>query len=223
MHYALLLVMGKILNEEFFNRPTLTVAKELLGKYLVRKVGSKTIALMITETEAYDGFKDLASHAHRGQTPRNTPMFDKPGTIYVYFTYGIHWMLNLVCGKKEYPAAVLIRGVQAPQEHSFEKVLGSPISRRPLRGGLAGQTFSQDFPAPLLLNGPAKLTKFLQIDKSLNHQMLSKKAGLWVEDRGVVIKPRDISRTPRIGINYAGDYVHKPWRFVIKNKNTPPR
>src|SRR3989338_7272276 len=105
--------MRKILKPEFFDRPTLVVAKELIGKVLVRRVGGKTVALMITETEAYDGFKDLASHAHRGQTPRNTPMFGKPGTIYVYFPYGMHWMPNLVCGKKEYPAAVLIRGVSS--------------------------------------------------------------------------------------------------------------
>src|SRR3990167_9807467 len=139
--------MARMLGPAFFDRPTLTVAKDLLGKFLVRRVRGKTVALMIVETEAYDGFKDLASHAHRGQTPRNTPMFGKPGTIYVYFTYGMHWMLNLVCGKKEYPAAVLIRGVEG-------------------------------------VSGPALLTRFLKIDKSLNHKPLGKKTGLWVEDRG---------------------------------------
>lgn len=171
--------MKKVLGEEFFDRPTLTVARELLGKFLVRRIGKKEIALMITETEAYDGFKDKASHASRGQTLRNTPMFSHPSTIYVYFTYGMHWMLNLVCGKEKYPAAVLIRG--------------------------AGEVV-----------GPALLTKALAIDKSLNTHMLGKKSGLWVEDRGVGIKPRDIERTPRIGIAYAGEYVHKPWRFVLK-------
>lgn len=177
-----------VLTEDFFNRPTLIVAKELLGKFLVRKVGpstklgvNKTVALMITEVEAYDGFKDKASHASRGQTPRNTPMFGPPATIYVYFTYGIHWMLNIVCGEEEYPAAVLIRG--------------------------AGD-----------IVGPARLTKALTIDKTLNGKKLGKKAGLWVEDRGVVVKPRDIQRTPRIGIGYAEEYVHKPWRFVLKKK-----
>lgn len=173
--------MKKVLGPDFFDRPTLLVAKELIGKYLVRKAGNKTVALMIVETEGYDGFKDQASHAHRGQTPRNTPMFDGPGTIYIYFTYGMHWMLNLVCGKKEYPAAVLIRGVEG-------------------------------------VVGPARLTKFLKIDKSLNHKPLGKKAGLWIEDRGVIIRPRDVAATPRIGIGYAGDYVEKPWRFVIKSK-----
>lgn len=176
--------MKKILGPDFFDRPTLTVARELLGKYIVRQMGGKTVALMITETEAYDGFKDKASHAHRGQTLRNTPMFGEPGHIYVYFTYGIHWMLNLVCGKKEYPAAVLLRGA------------GTIV-------------------------GPARLTKALSIDKTLNTKPLSKKSGLWIEDRGIVVRPRDIKRTPRVGIHYAEEYVHKPWRFVLKE--TLPR
>ncbi|TSC69556.1 MAG: DNA-3-methyladenine glycosylase [Parcubacteria group bacterium Gr01-1014_56] len=196
--------MKKVLGPAFFDRPTLTVAKELLGKFLVRRVGGKTVALMITETEAYDGPRDKANHAHRGQTPRNMPMFGHPATIYVYFTYGIHWMLNIVCGKSGYPAAVLIRGVA-----NYAGILRS--------GEMNGSpTPSRNIPTPFLLNGPAKLTKFLKIDKSLSTKMLGKKSGLWIEDRGVVIKPRDIKRTPRIGINYAGEYAHKPWRFVLK-------
>jgi DNA-3-methyladenine glycosylase len=99
-----------VLGPDFFARRTLTVAHGLIGKYLVRRSEEGEIAVMITETEAYDGFLDKASHAHRGQTPRNTPMFDQAGTIYVYFTYGMHFMLNLVCGDEQYPAAVLIRG-----------------------------------------------------------------------------------------------------------------
>ena len=102
--------MRKVLGSDFFDRKTETVARELLGKYLVCKKGGEEVALMITETEAYHGFSDKASHAHRGKTPRNTPMFGKPGTIYVYFTYGMHWMLNLVCGGEDFPAAVLVRG-----------------------------------------------------------------------------------------------------------------
>lgn len=104
--------MRKVLKKKFFDRPTLVVAQDLLGKFLVRKKNGKIIALMITEVEAYDGFKDKASHAHRGQTARNTPMFGPAGHWYVYFTYGMHWMLNVVTGPKDYPAAVLIRGVE---------------------------------------------------------------------------------------------------------------
>jgi DNA-3-methyladenine glycosylase len=102
--------MRKVLGPDFFNRNTLTVAKELLGKFLVRKINDKTESYLITETEAYMGFTDLASHARAGKTLRTAPMFMGPGTIYVYFTYGMHWMLNLVTEREEYPAAVLLRG-----------------------------------------------------------------------------------------------------------------
>lgn len=100
------------LNKAFFDRPAPVVARQLLGKYLVRKIGDTMYAYMITETEAYHGFSDKASHASRGQTPRNTPMFASAGTIYVYFTYGMHWMLNIVCSKEGFPSAVLLRGVE---------------------------------------------------------------------------------------------------------------
>ena len=96
------------LGHEFFNRSSVLVAKDLLGMYLVRD----EIRYIIVETEGYEGPEDKASHASRGRTPRNTPMFGEPGTIYVYFTYGMHWMLNIVCGRKDHPAAVLIRGVR---------------------------------------------------------------------------------------------------------------
>ncbi|MBI4120875.1 MAG: DNA-3-methyladenine glycosylase [Parcubacteria group bacterium] len=104
--------MKKIIPTSFFNRPTTKVAKELLGMFLVRKVRGREVAHMITEVEAYDGFSDKASHAARGRTKRNEVMFAEAGTIYVYFTYGMHWMLNVVTGEKEYPAAILIRGVE---------------------------------------------------------------------------------------------------------------
>jgi DNA-3-methyladenine glycosylase len=173
--------MRKVLTRDFFDRHTLTVAKDLLGKFLVRRVGGKTIALMITETEAYHGFKDLASKARRGKTPGNAPMYMGAGTLYVYFTYGMHWMLNVVTEKEEYPAAVLIRGA------------GTVV-------------------------GPGRLTKFLAIDKKLNGKTLGKKAGLWIEDRGVCVSLREIKKGPRVGIDYAGPYRLKPWRFVLKEE-----
>lgn len=100
----------KEITASFFRRPTLKVAEELVGKYLVRCLGGKTTALRITEVEAYDGFRDRASHVHRGVTPRNEVMFGSAGYFYVYFVYGAHWMLNVVCGPVGYPAAVLLRG-----------------------------------------------------------------------------------------------------------------
>ena len=102
----------KALSHSFFNRKTLIVAKELLGKYLVRKVGGKIIMEKITETEAYVGAHDLACHSSRGKTERNKIMFEEAGTIYVYFTYGMHWMLNIVTEEKGCPTAVLIRGTE---------------------------------------------------------------------------------------------------------------
>ncbi|OGY62376.1 MAG: 3-methyladenine DNA glycosylase [Candidatus Harrisonbacteria bacterium RIFCSPHIGHO2_01_FULL_44_13] len=102
----------KALGREFFGRPTLEVAQDLLGKFLVRRWRGKNTAFIITEVEAYGGFEDKASHAARGLTTRNKPMFGPAGRWYVYFTYGMHWMLNIVTGKEGYPAAILIRGIQ---------------------------------------------------------------------------------------------------------------
>lgn len=102
--------MRKILSKNFFEKDTLEVAENLLGKYLVRKIGYKETALKINEVEAYDGFEDKASHAHKGKTERNKVMFGEAGNWYVYLVYGMHNMLNIVTGKKHYPAAILIRG-----------------------------------------------------------------------------------------------------------------
>jgi DNA-3-methyladenine glycosylase len=104
--------MPRIVGISFFNRPPLTVAEELLGCFLCRRIGRKVVRLEITEVEAYDGPYDKASHAHRGKTARNAPMFGEAGRWYIYFTYGMHWMLNIVTGPRGYPAAVLIRGTK---------------------------------------------------------------------------------------------------------------
>ena len=104
--------MRKVLEKEFFNRDTKTVARELLGKFLVRKIGSKEVAKMITETEAYNGPKDQASHAFRGLTKRNQVMFGLPGYLYIYLCYGMYYMLNISTREAGFPAGVLIRGVE---------------------------------------------------------------------------------------------------------------
>ena len=128
--------MRKVLKKNFFNRPTLVVAQGLLGKFLVRNKNGRVIAAMITEVEAYDGPQDRASHAHRGRTVRNTPMFGPAGHWYVYFTYGMHWMLNVVTGPKDYPAAVLIRGVQGI------KGPGRVTKKLGVNGGFINETVS---------------------------------------------------------------------------------
>lgn len=102
-------VMPRVLPSSFFRRSVLAVAPDLLGKFLVRRVGGETLSVMITEVEAYDGPHDKACHASRGKTPRNAVMFGPSGRWYAYFVYGMHWMLNIVTGEKDYPAAVLIR------------------------------------------------------------------------------------------------------------------
>jgi DNA-3-methyladenine glycosylase len=101
----------KILPEAFFDRPARIVARELLGKYLAGNISGRKITAMIVEVEAYDGPHDKASHAHRGKTLRNAPMFGPAGVWYIYLIYGMYRMLNIVTGPQDYPAAVLIRGI----------------------------------------------------------------------------------------------------------------
>lgn len=174
--------MKKILNKDFFNRSALAVAEDLLGKYLVRKTDGEEIALLINEVEAYEGFLDKASHAHKGKTERTKTMFGHPGYFYVYLVYGMHTMLNIVVGEKNYPAAVLIRGVGD-------------------------------------INGPARLTKFLEINRSLNEKKALPKSGLWFEDRGETVNKKEIKRISRVGVDYAGPvWSKKPYRFLIKKR-----
>ncbi len=170
-----------ILPRGFFERPTVAVAKDLLGKYLCRRVRGKIIRAEICEVEAYDGFEDKASHAHRGVTPRNEVMFGPAGHWYVYFTYGMHWMLNIVTGKSGYPAAVLIRGMEG-------------------------------------VHGPARVTKFLKIDKRINGKSASRKTGLWIEDnRKFKDLKLKVTSSPRVGVAYAGPvWSNKHYRFYLK-------
>ena len=214
-----------ILSKSFYNRSVLKVAQELLGCFLVRtqpltppnltpspspKVGKGSIRgelkgrgimrFKIVETEAYNGPNDLASHASQGKTERNKVMFGEPGIIYVYFTYGMHYMLNIVIGPKDYPAAVLIRAVEPTSINQKSKILSAQAGK------------NQKF------NGPARLTKALQIDKSFNSlPIYVKKYGLWIEDRQEIIKPSQIVKTRRVGVDYAGEYKDKKWRFYIKD------
>ena len=105
--------MGRVLKRSFYDRDTVSVARELLGQTLCRRLESgEVLRGRITETEAYDGFEDRASHAHKGATMRNKVMFGAPGRSYVYLCYGVHWLLNFTTREAGYPAAVLIRGVE---------------------------------------------------------------------------------------------------------------
>jgi DNA-3-methyladenine glycosylase len=175
------MVTAQCLTQAFFERPTLRVARDLIGKSLVRKIGRTRISAVITETEAYIGEQDLACHARFGRTARNSVMYGPAGIWYVYLIYGIHWMLNVVT-EKECPAAVLIRAAV---------ITGS------------GEN----------LGGPGKLTKKLRIDDRLYGK--SAIAGqLEIQDCGQT--SASVITTPRIGIDYAGTYRSKRWRFVAK-------
>jgi DNA-3-methyladenine glycosylase len=185
--------MRKKLPRSFYNRPTLKVAKELIGKYLVVNKNGKSLSGKIVETEAYIGPDDPASHAYKGMTKRNKIMFGNPGYAYVYFTYGMYHCLNFVTEKKGYPAAVLIR--------ALEPIDGIEVMTRRRK-----KKKIED-----LTSGPGKLCQAMGIDRSLCGADLCGKT-IYVEDRGE--KTGAIVSTNRIGIDQGKD---KKWRFYIKN------
>ncbi len=168
------------------------MARELLGKYLVVQKDGHSLSGKIVETEAYIGFSDPASHAHKGMTPRNLVMFGDPGHAYVYLTYGMHHCLNLVTERNGYPAAVLIR--------ALEPVEGLELMKR--RRGK--EKFTD------LTSGPAKVCQALNIDRRLNGADLCG-SFIYVEDRGEVTK--GIAHSSRIGVTEGKE---KKWRFFVK-------
>ena len=174
--------MSKLLTQAYFSRPTLTVARSLVGKYLVRETGAGTIAGRIIEVEAYIGAEDKACHASKGRTARTEVMFGPAGISYVYLIYGMYHMLNVVTERAEFPAAVLIRAIQ---------VDGT------------------------LIDGPGKLCRELKIDRSLHRLDLTSGQQLWFEDRGERVSHAQVGTFPRIGVDYAGSWAKKPWRFRL--------
>ena len=186
-----------LLNQNFYNRPTLEVARDLLGKKLVRRMDGVELSGIIVETEAYCGSGDSACHAHRGRTERNAVMFGPPGRAYVYFTYGMHYLLNLVTEEEGNPSAVLIRAIKAVSG------LEEMEARRKRRG-------------KELTNGPAKLCQALGIDKTFNGWDVTRGNQLWVENYQYA-NPLTISSTPRIGIDYACKKDREAlWRFLLQ-------
>jgi len=184
----------------FFNRSTLIVAKELLGKYLVRKIDGKLVRAKITETEAYCGQNDLANHASKGVTPRTKIMFGPPGHAYVYLIYGMYHCLNIVTEKKDYPAAVLIR--TASITNYVVRIKGKNLNSVILNTN------------PVIrLSGPGILCRELKIDKKFNGVNLCKSKKVWIEDSKE--KPSKIKKGKRVGIEYAGSYKDKLWRFYL--------
>ena len=180
--------MTKILPRSFYARKTLTVAKNLLGCFLVREARGKIWRAMITETEAYVGEKDLACHASRGKTPRTEVMYGEPGHAYIYMIYGMYYCLNIITEKKDFPAAVLIRAVKVDNVE-YNKT-----------------------------NGPGKLCKFLKIDRKLNKWDLTRGENLWLEKPAQNPAKRDIMAGQRIGIDYAQHCREYLWRFFYPPK-----
>jgi DNA-3-methyladenine glycosylase len=180
---------------EFYNRPTLIVAREMLGAHLVRILDSVRLAGKIIETEAYISESDLGCHARAGKTPRTNVMYGRAGTSYVYFTYGKHWCLNVVTENEDFPAAVLIRAIE------------------PLEGAeiIAARRNGRD------TNGPAKLTQALAIDGLQNGMDLtSRMADLWLEP-GEPIPDECVTQTPRVGLYSVPEpWKSIPWRFKTK-------
>jgi len=183
----------------FFEQPTLQTARGLLGARLIKRERGRMLSGIIIEAEAYVGTGDLGCHASRGgRTARNAVMFGPPGRAYVYFTYGMHWMLNVVTEREGFPAAVLLRAI-VPSE-------GEPRMRRRRSGR----------PPSALTDGPAKLCQALGIDRRLNgHDLCAAGASLSIE-RGVPIARRFVTRGPRVGLNGVPEpWKSKPWRFRV--------
>lgn len=194
--------MVKILPRSFYNRPTLKVARELIGARLVRILNGKKLVGLITETEAYISEKDLACHAKAGFTPRTQVMYGPPGHAYVYFTYGNHWMLNTVTEREGFPAAVLIRAIQP--------IEGVEIMMERRQGH---DTF-----------GPGKLCQAMGITKTENGVDLTVvNSSLWIE-AGIFIPNKNVTIGPRVGLNKTPEpWLSKPWRFLVKDINVIAR
>ena len=175
------------LSRRFFEQKTLKVARELLGCFLIRKIGGQKIVAKIIETEAYCGPSDLANHASKGLTKRTTVMFGPSGQAYIYLIYGMYYCFNVVTEKQGYPAAVLIRGVEINKSRII---------------------------------GPGKVCRELKIDKQFNGVDLIKSSDLYIiAGVGDDFNRRQlIKKLPRVGVDYAGAWAEKKWRFVLAER-----
>jgi len=182
-----------LIPQSFYLRPVHEVAQDLLGRDLCHN----GVVLRITETEAYGGPDDSASHCHSGRTPRNAPMWEPGGRAYIYLCYGIHHLLNLVTGDRDAPGAVLIR--------SCEAVLGLELIQQ-RRGKAKG---------PTLLTGPGKISQALALDLSFNHHLVFEPGGLELREG---LPPKSILSGPRVGIDYAAPKDREAHlRFAVAN------
>jgi DNA-3-methyladenine glycosylase len=186
------------LTREFFARPAPEVARDMLGTVLVRCLQEgQTLRARVVETEAYHGADDTGSHARAGETNRTALMFGEAGFAYIYLIYGMYQMLNVTTSEVGYPSAVLVRAVE------------------PLEG-LETMAALRPGPHRNLTNGPGKLCQAMAIDRSLNGEDLIHSHSLWFE-AGSQVPGELVGRSPRIGIDYAGEeHRVRPWRFFQK-------
>jgi DNA-3-methyladenine glycosylase len=194
--------MNNILKKDFYEETTKKVAQKLLGKFLCRQTEMGMYVGKIVETEAYLGEKDLASHARKGRTDRTEIMFGPAGYAYIYMIYGMYYCFNIVTEKNGTAGAVLIRALE-PIILESQKIKSG-------QKDFAGKNIEK------ILNGPGKLCREFKIGKELNGVELSRKNGLWLEN-GDDIPPRNITKTKRIGVDYAGKWKDKSLRFYIKD------
>ncbi|TGY44507.1 DNA-3-methyladenine glycosylase [Clostridium sartagoforme] len=195
-----------IIEKDFYQRDALTVAKEILGDYLVREVDGRRIKSIIVETESYIGASDKACHAYNyKKTERTKPLFEEGGIAYVYFIYGLYHCLNIVTNIKDEPEAVLIRAVEPIDNLDY-------LSNVRFNKSYDELTKSQK---KNLTNGPSKLCTALNITKKENYMEFYKEGILYIESNPN--KNFEIVETTRIGIDYAEEAKDFPWRFYIKD------
>jgi len=187
------------LTKAFYERDAVTVARDLIGCIFVRPLPEVTLAVRLVETEAYRGEQDPGSHGYRGMTPRTRPMFGPPGRLYVYFTYGMHWCVNVVCGPEGTCEAVLLR--------AGEPIEGLSLMRENRNGIADGR---------LVASGPARLAQALGIAKPHNGASLLRGGSFFcaTDERTDELRAGPIAQTERIGLAIGrGDEI--PWRFVV--------
>ncbi len=191
--------MKKLPVEFYLKEDVIEMARSLLGKVLTTRLNGEEITSgYITETEAYEGVTDRASHAFGGRnTARTATMFRQGGVAYIYLCYGIHHLFNVVTNRKGIPHAVLIRGIQ-------------PLEGIEIMASRTGKPLEH----LKKINGPGKLSKALGITTRLDRTPLSG-SKIWIEDKGLVIPEDKIKITPRIGVDYAGEHAFWPYRFLV--------
>ena len=188
----------------FFARDPVAMAKRLIGCTLVRMIEGERLAGRIVETEAYCGPEDQAAHSRNGhRSPRVESMYGPPGTLYVYFTYGMHHCTNVVCGKKDEPVAVLLRAI--------EPVDGLATIRARREGGVVRKHPLRDRD---LTSGPARLCTALGIDRALDGVDLVESEQVWIEP-GPAVSVSRLVNTPRIGIGSGGAWAAKALRWYL--------